>query len=163
MRRPRVEEGVGGLLLVVIWVSILASAAQRYVPGLALLWPGELARYSLVWLTFITAGALAVDDEHLTLKLFDNMSSWTLRSGLRILGIIVVILCGAVLVWVGLPMAQRMMRIDSIAMGVPMGFIYGAPAFGGALIVLRLTAFFVKRDRAVDSKADKATVGEELA
>ena len=48
--------GVACILL--IFGLVLLQAAQRYLPIDGWPWTGELARFGLVWLTFVVAGVL---------------------------------------------------------------------------------------------------------
>ena len=53
-----VELGIGVAALLLIFFLVLVQAAQRYLPVDGWSWTGELARFALVWLTFVVAGVL---------------------------------------------------------------------------------------------------------
>jgi hypothetical protein len=53
-----VELSIGVAALLLIFALVLLQAAQRYLPIDGWPWTGELARFGLVWLTFVVAGVL---------------------------------------------------------------------------------------------------------
>ena len=67
------EQAIGTLLVITILVLVLTQVAQRYVPGQGWPWTGEVARYSMVWLTFVMAGYLVAHDRHIAIHLVDYL------------------------------------------------------------------------------------------
>ena len=53
MRIGVVEQVVGAVLLFAILFLVVALVAQRYLPGVNFPQTGEVARLSMVWLTFL--------------------------------------------------------------------------------------------------------------
>ncbi|MGI6559038.1 MAG: TRAP transporter small permease [Limnochordia bacterium] len=58
-------EGIGSFLLAVLVTIVLAQVLFRYVLRIPVPWTEELARFLLVWVTFIGAAAVQADDRHL--------------------------------------------------------------------------------------------------
>jgi TRAP-type transport system small permease protein len=69
----RVELAIGAAALVLIFLLVLAQAAQRYLPVPGVPWTGELARFCLVWLTISVAGVLVTTDSHVALQVVDGL------------------------------------------------------------------------------------------
>lgn len=65
------EQAVGTLLVVTILLLVLTLVAQRYIPGQGWPWVGEVARYSMVWATFVMSGYLLAHDRHIAIHLVD--------------------------------------------------------------------------------------------
>ena len=65
------EQAIGTVLVVTILFLVLTQVAQRYIPGQGWPWTGEIARYSMVWLTFVMAGYLVAHDRHIAIHLVD--------------------------------------------------------------------------------------------
>ena len=63
--------GDRALLIVVILALVVSLVAQRYLPGVSLPWTGEVARLSMVWLTFVMSGYLASRDRHIAIHVVD--------------------------------------------------------------------------------------------
>jgi TRAP-type C4-dicarboxylate transport system permease small subunit len=66
-----VEQAIGTLLVVAILFLVLTQIAQRYIPGQGWPWTGEVARYSMVWATFVLSGYLVAHDRHIAIHLVD--------------------------------------------------------------------------------------------
>jgi TRAP-type C4-dicarboxylate transport system permease small subunit len=65
------EQVIGTLLVVTILFLVLTQVAQRYIPGQGWPWTGEVARYSMVWATFVLSGYLVAHDRHIAIHLVD--------------------------------------------------------------------------------------------
>ena len=66
------ELTIGVAALVLIFGLVLVQAAQRYLPIDGWPWSGELARFCLVWLTFVLAGVLVTNDSHISIEMIDS-------------------------------------------------------------------------------------------
>jgi TRAP-type C4-dicarboxylate transport system permease small subunit len=66
-----VEQAIGTVLVVTILFLVLTQVAQRYIPGQGWPWTGEVARYSMVWATFVLSGYLVAHDRHIAIHLVD--------------------------------------------------------------------------------------------
>ena len=58
-----------------------SQAAQRYLPIDGWPWSGELARFCLVWLTFVLAGVLVTTDSHISIEMIDLVPGAAGRRG----------------------------------------------------------------------------------
>ncbi len=58
-------EGIGAFLLAGLVFIVLAQVLFRYALRIPVPWTEELARFLLVWITFIGAAAVQADDSHL--------------------------------------------------------------------------------------------------
>jgi TRAP-type C4-dicarboxylate transport system permease small subunit len=65
------EQAIGTMLVVTILFLVLTQIAQRYIPGQGWPWTGEVARYSMVWATFVLSGYLVAHDRHIAIHLVD--------------------------------------------------------------------------------------------
>ena len=61
--------------MLLIFFLVLIQALQRYLPIDGWSWTGELARFSLVWLTFVVAGVLVSSDSHISIEMIDAVRS----------------------------------------------------------------------------------------
>jgi TRAP-type C4-dicarboxylate transport system permease small subunit len=130
-----IEASVAAVFLLAIFVFVLLLVFLRYVPLMQSAWAAELARYSLVWLTFACIGVLVSRNEHPQIESIDTI----LRGvGTRIvhvfanLAVVAVSIAFAVdvggLVFDDIPTTTAVMRIpNQLAMLVPfIGFILAA-------------------------------------
>jgi TRAP-type C4-dicarboxylate transport system permease small subunit len=66
-----VEQVLGGALIIVILALVIVQVVQRYLPEGGWAWTGEMARFAMVWTTFVMAGYLMAHDQHVAIKVVD--------------------------------------------------------------------------------------------
>lgn len=152
----RAEETLGAALLCLIFLSIALQVVARLLFASPPFWTEELARYLFVWLVCIGSAEVVRARAHITMDILAMIFGgrlWTLlQVGLNAMILAVL----AVLVWYGTLGAIRAMRVDSIALGVPEAFMFGALPVGAALMALRMIAVIssdilgLARERAPD-------------
>ncbi|OQO95064.1 C4-dicarboxylate ABC transporter permease [Saccharomonospora piscinae] len=131
------EAVLGGLLLATIFVLMLVQAGQRYLPGGGWVWTGELSRFALVWLTFAMSGYLMQRDEHVTLKLVDQVTRGVWRRVVAsFAGVIVAFVC-VNLAYEAFVLATEPSSQVSPAIGIPIGYFYVIPLVGLGLTAVR--------------------------
>lgn len=132
-----VELTLGAAALVIILGLVLLQAAQRYLPIDGWPWTGELARFCLVWLTFVVAGVLVTSDSHITIEMIDMVPGDALRRVVRILSCVVMAAIGVALCLEAWELWQTQGIIRSPAMRMPMSWLYLISMVGFVSIVLR--------------------------
>lgn len=136
----RIERTLDAAALVMLAVMAAATCYQvfgRYVLGRAPAWSEELARYLMVWLTFLGAAAVLRSGGHLTVTaLLDRLGPRGVAIVLAVRDVILVGLC-LVLAWAALRFALLNAAQDSAAMDIPMLIPNGALAIGFLLIAVQ--------------------------
>ncbi len=129
--------GVGALLL--IFFLVLLQAAQRYLPIDGYPWTGELARFSLVWLTFVVAGVLVSSDSHISIEMIDTVRSPLLRRVVRVISCLIVAAVGVALTAEAWELVQTQGILKSPALRMPMSWLYGISMIGFVSTAVRAT------------------------
>ena len=75
-----IELAIGAAAMLLIFFLVLVQALQRYLPVDGWSWTGELARFSLVWLTFVVAGVLVTRDSHISIEMIDAVPTGSAAS-----------------------------------------------------------------------------------
>lgn len=127
--------GVAALLL--IFGLVLVQAGQRYLPIDGWQWTGELARFSLVWLTFVVAGVLVTMDNHIAIEMIDGFGNPAVRRVVRVVSCLIVAAIGIGLVGEAWELIQTQDVIKSPAMRMPMSWLYAISMVGFVSIVVR--------------------------
>lgn len=138
------ELALGAAALLLIFFLVLAQAAQRYLPIDGWPWTGELARFSLVWLTFVVAGVLVSSDSHITIEMIDMVSSPVLRRIVRVVSCLIVAAIGVALTAEAWELVQTQDVLKSPAMRMPMSWLYGISMIGFVSTIVRATFAAVK-------------------
>jgi TRAP-type C4-dicarboxylate transport system permease small subunit len=124
----------------------------RYVLNASLIWPEELARYAMVWVTCLASGLAVREAAHVGIdsvirRLPDPARRAVVRGG----HLFTLVFLGVVLV-AGIGMVTRVAGQTSVALEVPMTVPFAAVPVGAALMLyeyLRLV-----RGRGVDARVE---------
>ena len=140
------EQAIGGLLLLAILVMVLVQVGQRYVPDVGIPPTGELARLSMVWLTFVLAGYLMAHDRHIAIHVVDYFLP------VRVLGI-VQLMASVVVLLTCLGMGYATWDLIANDRGqvtaeaeVPLMLVYAVVLFGFVSTAIRAVVTIAVRD-----------------
>lgn len=134
-----IELAIGVAALLLIFFLVLAQAGQRYLPIDGWPWTGELARFALVWLTFVVAGVLVSSDSHISIQVIDVVSSPRLRRTVRVISSLVVAAVGVALTAEAWELIQSQGVLKSPALRMPMSWLYAISMIGFVSTVVRST------------------------
>jgi len=154
-------ESIGALLLLAIVVINFLQVFFRYVVLDPLGWTEEAMRYSVVWITFLVAGAALFRGEHMIIDLFAEIVPPRLRRIQSIVVLLAIATFCLVLVVYGWPQALRNARQLSPSAQIPMIVPYMSVVVGGLLTLVKTACLIVAApelalgDRAVDRAADR--------
>lgn len=154
----RVNRGVLVLLLAAMALIIFANVVLRYTTSQSIEWAEEVARYLMVWLTFLGAGPVLRYGGHIAVDNLQDSLPPRLAVGLRVL--IVALLFGffGFMVWFGVLYVQRAQFQMTPTTQVSMGWVYAAMPVGGVLLlahlVLVLKGYLGSRRFAADDHFD---------
>jgi len=132
------EEIVCAFFLTVLVVAISAAVIFRYLLNSPLAWPEELARYSLVWLTFIGAPLATKSYSHIVVD-FSGLflpERPRLMVALAVHSIVIVFL--AVFFVYGFLLVQKMWVAVSPALSIRVGYVYLSIPLGTALMIVHM-------------------------
>jgi len=139
-----IELAIGVVALLIIFFLVLTQAAQRYLPVDGWPWTGELARFSLVWLTFVVAGVLVSSDSHISIELIDVVRSPLVRRLVRVISCLVVAAIGVALTAEAWELIDSQSVLKSPAMRMPMSWLYAISMIGFVSTVVRATVAAVR-------------------
>ncbi|NYT76946.1 TRAP transporter small permease [Alcaligenaceae bacterium] len=133
------EETFIGVLLLVITGVIFANVVLRYAFGSSLSWAEELARYGVIWITFIGGSVCVYRRLHIAVDIWGEHLSYRVNrwwlAGVHALSAAT---CGA-FVWYSTQLVMKATQTHqkTIALGLPMWLMYGAMTIGGTLMFFR--------------------------
>jgi len=161
-REPRVlrwisavEHSLGAILITIIALLVFTQAVQRYLPVSGWVWSGELARYSMVAVTFIMCGYLLGQGQHITIQVIDRYITPGARRWVKRFASVVVLLICLAFVREGWALVTETSGQVSAAMQMPMTYLYAFPLIGFVLAGLRAAwAIIVPESEADSTEAD---------
>jgi TRAP-type C4-dicarboxylate transport system permease small subunit len=132
-----IEMALGALAVTLIFVLVLLQAAQRYLPFDSWSWTGELARFSLVWLTFVVAGVLVTREAHVSIEMVDLIPSRLVVRVSRVVSCVIVSAIGVGLTAAAWELTQTQGIITSPALRMPMSWFYAISMIGFVSTTIR--------------------------
>jgi TRAP-type C4-dicarboxylate transport system permease small subunit len=133
----RLELALGAVALLLIFFLVLVQALQRHLPFDGWPWTGELATFSLVWLTFVVAGVLVTKDAHIAIEMVDAVPSPALRRVTRVVSCLIVAAVGVWLTVEAWTLTEEQGVLKSPALRMPMSWLYGICLLGVVSVVVR--------------------------
>lgn len=121
-------------------VTILAAQVVfRYLVGSPLVWSEELARYLLVWCTFVGVSLAVREGRNISVDLLPVLAGTRWVRAFGILALVGSALFFALMVWYSVPLTQRIAKIGqtSPGLGIQMWIVYAAVPVGMGLALLR--------------------------
>jgi TRAP-type C4-dicarboxylate transport system permease small subunit len=125
-------------LTAVMTGSVLIGVFARYVLNSALPWPEELARYAMIWLTWIGGGLAMRYGAHVAVEIVINAMPLRLRAVTVAAGRIGILIFLAVCLVYGLQLVDRVSQQSTVALGVSMQIPYLSIPVGAALMIYHL-------------------------
>ncbi|BAQ09341.1 TRAP-type C4-dicarboxylate transport system, small permease component [Bacillus sp. OxB-1] len=154
-----IEENVAYLTLLFMLLIVFLNFLLRYLFGSSITWGEELARYLMIWSTFIAASLGVKKGAHITLDILvvylPEKANRVLRGISYILSMVYCIL----LLYIGIPFINSLITKGQLspAMQVPMSGVYGAIVVGTALMLIRYIILFIS-DVIRNEKIEKSEI-----
>jgi len=121
----KLEIWAGMVFFGLIFFGIMYQVLGRYIPAIAWVGAGEIARLSLVALTFVVAGYLIGKNGHIVIEVFDSvLEGKKLFVALRVFAAVVMVITCAALAWESLLMVEQGWRRLSTALHMPLAVLY---------------------------------------
>lgn len=132
----QVERAVSSLLLVGVFVAVMLQVVTRYVFNNPLVWTEEIARFLLVWLTFVAAGYVASRRLHIVVDLLVAKLGKVGTVIVDSFAVIAVLMVSGALSWAAFTVAQDANHLRAPASDLPLSVLYLAGFVGFGLILL---------------------------
>lgn len=131
------------VLLAAMALIVFANVVLRYTTSESIEWAEEVARYLMVWLTFLGAGPVLRYGGHIAVDNLQDSLPTVWAKALRVF--IAMLLFGffAFMVWGGALYLERAQFQMTPTTQISMAWVYAAMPVGGLLLILHF--FFVLR------------------
>lgn len=132
------------LLMALLVVVVFLQVIFRFALDSPLAWTEELARYSLIWLTFLGAAYAMSSKAHIGMEFFVNLFNLSIRKALYIIATFASLLFFLLMVIEGYDLAMQGMSQLSPVLRIPMGMIYMVIPVSGAILIINMASQFSK-------------------
>jgi len=120
---------------------VIVQVFSRYILNHSLFWSEELARYLLVWLTFLGTSVAYYRGMHPTINLFQQHFSPRLKHRLHIIVHILSLAFFCVMIWYGAEFAYFVRLQTTPALSLPKWLVFAIIPISGTLLVLHVLGF----------------------
>ena len=117
---------------------VVAGVFFRYVLNDGLPWVEELARYSMIWLSWLGGGLAIRKGAHISVDFVVDALSPRARTFVVLLGRLLVFTFLAICIVLGAELTSRVSMQSTIALGISMQIPYSAIPIGSALMFYHL-------------------------
>lgn len=140
----KIEENIIFILLVGMLLSVFAGFVSRYILNSPLSWSEELARYLMIWATFIAVSYGVKTGAHITLDVLVVYLNDKANKLLRAISYIISIIYCIVVIFIGIPFVNNLINTGqtSPAMQFPMYIVYASIVVGSILMTIRYLILF---------------------
>ena len=129
-------EATAAFLLAAVVMIVLIEVIGRYLLKISLSWPEELARYTLVWLTFVGAAVGVATHRMIVTQAFTAMLSKSVKHWLRIATTLLGLAAIGITLWAMIPLQFGPAGLTaSTATGIQLRWVYLALPVGGFAIM----------------------------
>lgn len=124
------------LLLAAMAVIVFTNVSLRYLTNFSLTWAEEVARYLMVWMTFLGAGLALRSGGHVAITTIVDLFGPRVQQALRGLVAVVLLVFFVAMIWYGHEYMTRMGRQLTPATRIPFWYIYMAIPLGFGLLLI---------------------------
>ncbi|ANU11767.1 tripartite AtP-independent periplasmic transporter subunit DctQ [Planococcus antarcticus DSM 14505] len=129
-----------GLLVTVVFLQVIF----RFILNSPLAWTEELARYSLIWLTFLGAAYAMSSKAHIGMEFFVKLFAAPVRQALYSIATFASLLFFLLMVIEGYDLSMQGMSQTSPVLRIPMGMIYMIIPVSGIILLINMASQFSK-------------------
>lgn len=151
------------LLLAAMSVIVATNVSLRYMTNFSLSWAEEVARYLMIWMTFLGAGLVMRMGGHVAVTSLQDMLPANVQRALRWAIAALLLAFFVAMVWFGYDYMSRMGRQLTPATRIPFSYIYAAMPVGFSLLIvhfLLVVKDFVRgEDQSDPAGLDKQAAG----
>lgn len=144
----RTEVALSVILLGALSVVLMFQVFSRYVMAYPFTWTEELARFIFIWMVFIGAAALASKNAHIAVTFITEVSPPALAKWIVRFAALVMTVATGVVAWASFEFVEATAKLPSPALGLPMLYVYLAPALSFLLVSLHTIEFIITGEEA---------------
>jgi TRAP-type C4-dicarboxylate transport system permease small subunit len=132
----RVVEAIVAVAMVIMVASVSLQVYSRYVLRQPVGWTEEIARATLVWITFLGSYLVLRKATHIRISVLVDRFPLVVRRICGALGYLMITAVAVVLVRYGIDFTTRFGRMSMISFELPMGILYVVVPVSGVLFLI---------------------------
>jgi TRAP-type C4-dicarboxylate transport system permease small subunit len=141
------NDGLKYVVIGLLWAMVIAVFLQvvfRFVLDQPLAWTEEVARYLLVWITFMGASYAMSQRAHIGVDVLVRLLPRAPQKTVHLLSVMISLVFFLVVVQQGYLLMQKTMTQVSSVLHIPMGWVYLAIPLSGIILSVNLIAITIE-------------------
>lgn len=140
----KLEEWLLASGFIFIVLLVFAQVVFRYVLNSSLSWSGELSRYVLIWLAWISVSLAVRKNAHIRVEALKKLFSTKYQNIFEIIVLILWAIFAIFLAYLGVSFVQQVQLTGqtSPSIGIPLWIVYLVVPLGGTLMFIRIIQQF---------------------
>lgn len=131
------------IFISIAFISLCLQVFSRFIVQTPLTWTEELARYLMIWITFIGASVAARYQQLIRLEIINSLLSKTMKIVIAFLAAVITSIFCIVVIYYGMDLLKVVHHQYSPSLHIPVSIPYSAIPIGCLLIILNgIAAFF---------------------
>lgn len=149
----KIEQYFIAILLLVIAVILFINVVLRFF-GTSMMWAEELARYAIVWITFVGASVCVYKGAHIGVDVIMNLLGEKPKKILTLILALFSLVFSIVFTYFSFKITMNVHGTNQVSstMGIPMYIVYAAMPVGGLLMSIRYVQEFISIAKVGDNK-----------
>ena len=141
------EEHILAVLLPVMCITIFFATFLRFTNLFIVTWAEELARYCMVWITYIGISAAAKKGEHFCVTVINDLLPLALQKVLTVLRILLMATFTGFVVRYSIVVLGNQIKMNQISPSLkwPMWCVYSGILIGCLLMTIRYTVYGINQ------------------
>ncbi|MFG6497053.1 TRAP transporter small permease [Fictibacillus sp. UD] len=123
-------------LMALMVFTVSYGVFTRYVLNEAAIWTGELASYTLVWLTFIGAGWGIIEKSHISFDSLIEKTPYRLRIIIQVLFRLAMLTFAVIMTYYGYLLAMNSMQDMTLTLPISKGIVYMVVPLSGVMMIV---------------------------
>ncbi|WIV13020.1 TRAP transporter small permease [Proteiniborus sp. MB09-C3] len=149
----KIEQYFIAILLLIVAVILFINVVLRFF-GTSMLWAEELARYAIVWITFVGASVCVYKGAHIGVDVIMNILGEKPKKILSLILALFSLIFSVVFTYFSFKITMNVHNTNQISstMGIPMSIVYAAMPVGGILMSIRYIQEFISLIKVGENK-----------
>ncbi|NCC12130.1 MAG: TRAP transporter small permease [Spirochaetia bacterium] len=145
-----VEDFMTIVISVILVVIVFLQVFFRYALNSPLAWSEEFARFTFVWLVFISSAVVTRDDSHMSMNFFVLLMPEKLRAVVDVVSKVIISLFMVIIMHQTLNIMEVTASQESPSLHIPMSLIYFSLFVGFALMLVDYATRIILKRREGD-------------
>ncbi|MBU8906079.1 TRAP transporter small permease [Desertibacillus haloalkaliphilus] len=156
----RTIENITCVLLVIMVLLVFIQIVSRAAFGSSYAWTEEIARFLMIWITFLGASVAFQYGSHISIDFFISKLKHRIAKWVQLIASLAIVTFLLILLVKGYQIIETSMIQRSASLRIPMGYVYTIMPISAVLMLMNVIDVSIKVFRIHPTDISKAEKGE---